>query len=300
MKALRSYPKVWNIGHPNTDRLFDGPVVVQEKIDGSQFSFGVVGGELHMRSKGAEIFLPVKDKLFKGASETAHRLHAEQTLPEGWTFRGEAICRPKHNALQYERTPAGNVILFDIDSGLERRLDPGQVRDVAERMGLEVVPTLYVGEVSDADQVRELLSSEPHLGGEMIEGVVVKNPTVFLDDGKQLMGKYVSERFKEVHSSEWKKANPGKGDIVQGLIERLRTERRWEKAIERRRDAGELQSAPQDIGPLLQDIQADIEAEEAERIKEALYKHFSKQILRGAVGGFPEWYKDRLLEGAFK
>ena len=33
--TLPSYPKVWNLGHPHIENLFDGPVVVQEKVDGS-------------------------------------------------------------------------------------------------------------------------------------------------------------------------------------------------------------------------------------------------------------------------
>ena len=94
MSALRSYPKVWNLGHRAIKHLFDGPVVIQEKVDGSQFSFGAVDGVLECRSKGAQLHLPVKDKLFKGACETAQRLFDASSLVEGWVYRGEVLYGP--------------------------------------------------------------------------------------------------------------------------------------------------------------------------------------------------------------
>lgn len=36
---IGSYPKVYSIGHPKTSLLFKDEIVVQEKVDGSQFSF---------------------------------------------------------------------------------------------------------------------------------------------------------------------------------------------------------------------------------------------------------------------
>jgi ATP-dependent RNA circularization protein (DNA/RNA ligase family) len=38
---ILSYPSIYALGHRAIRELFDGPVVVEEKIDGSQFSFGV-------------------------------------------------------------------------------------------------------------------------------------------------------------------------------------------------------------------------------------------------------------------
>ena len=43
---LLSYPKVYNLGHKAiTDLLLD-PIIVEEKVDGSQFSFGMIDGQL--------------------------------------------------------------------------------------------------------------------------------------------------------------------------------------------------------------------------------------------------------------
>ena len=54
VSTLHSYPSIFNLGHRAVAGLLGGPVIVEEKIDGSQFSFGVtVDGEIVTRSKGA-------------------------------------------------------------------------------------------------------------------------------------------------------------------------------------------------------------------------------------------------------
>jgi len=55
--SWHSYPKVWNLGHPNIAMLFEEDVTVEEKIDGSQFSFGIFHGELKCRSRGQQLMV---------------------------------------------------------------------------------------------------------------------------------------------------------------------------------------------------------------------------------------------------
>jgi len=43
---LHSYPSVYAIGHKAIEEIFLGPVLIEEKIDGSQFSWGIIDGEL--------------------------------------------------------------------------------------------------------------------------------------------------------------------------------------------------------------------------------------------------------------
>lgn len=171
LERLYGYPKVWNLGHPAIADLFNGPVVIQEKIDGSQFTFGMIGGELHCRSKGAAIHLPTTDKLFRGACDTAQELFDEGLLREGYQYRGEALHGPRHNALTYERAPEGNVILFDVDQGLEDRVaDPEDLAAIVASLGLEVVPTIYTGEIGDLEALKIHLDRESILGGVKVEG----------------------------------------------------------------------------------------------------------------------------------
>lgn len=299
MKGLHSYPSIFNLGHRQVQGILDHDVVVQEKVDGSQFSFGVVAGALKMRSKGAEIFAETTDKLFQPAVDTALRLFAAGKLREGWTYRGEAITKPKHNSLCYDRTPKDFVMLFDIDVGEEAYLTPAQVREEIASLDLEFVPVLHEGKVTSLEQVHEFIQRVSALGGANVEGVVIKAYGQYGADKKTLMAKYVSEAFKEVHKGEWRKANPTKGDVIELLIQEYCTPARWNKAIQHLRERGELQDAPQDIGKLMQEIPADVEKECADEIREKLWQAFWPDLQRGVTRGFPQWYKDKLAEAAF-
>lgn len=305
-----SYPKIYALGHKALEGLTmteDG-VEVEEKIDGSQFSFGVFGGELRMRSRSVQLH-ELEDENGEGgktdyngfglAVATVKRLHAEGKLVNGWTYRGEFLSKPKHNALAYERAPGGNIILFDVATGKENYLDWNGVRGAADALGLECVPLLSVG-VKSFDHLNELLAGQSCLGG-MIEGVVIKNRANprFDRDGKPVMGKFVSERFKEIHRKAWGESNPGPKDIISKLVGGLRAEARWEKAIFRLRDAGLLDESPKDIGALIKSVQQDIVDECADELKDMLWNHFRRDILGKSTSGIPQWYKDRLAMAQF-
>lgn len=50
---IHSYPTIYNLGHRAIVDLLKGPVIVEEKIDGSQISFRKdEQGDLEVRSKG--------------------------------------------------------------------------------------------------------------------------------------------------------------------------------------------------------------------------------------------------------
>jgi hypothetical protein len=291
MSSWHSYPSIFALGHKAIEQLFYGPVTVEEKIDGSQFSMGIFNGELKARSKGAQLHVDAPEGMFKKAVEAAAALD----LHDGWTYRGEYLSKPKHNTIAYSRVPAHNIILFDINTDEEAYLTYNQKLAEADRLGLEIVPLLHWGVVIDINDLLKMLDVESVLGGSKIEGIVIKNYAHFGADKKVLMGKYVSEAFKEIHNKEWKQSNPGQGDIIQRLITELKTEARWQKAVQHLDEAGKLTWTPKDIGTLIAEAKADIRKECEEHIKFTLYQWAIDQILRGSTGGLPEWYKEQLL-----
>ena len=113
------------------------------------------------------------------------------------------------------------------------------------------------------------------------------------------MGKFVSEAFKETHQKEWKVGNPTGGDMIELLAFTLRTEARWNKAVQHLRDSGRLEESPRDIGALIEEVKADVEKECREEIRDRLYNHAWPQIRRKIVAGLPQWYKERLLQAQF-
>ena len=57
-----------------------------------------------------------------------------------------------------------------------------------------------------------------------------------------------------------------------------------------------LQHEPRDIGILVKEIRADVEAECGQEIMEELFKIYFPAVAAASVAGFAEWYKQRLLE----
>lgn len=301
MTSLHSYPSIYNLGHKVVHYLLTGPVYVQEKVDGSQFSFGLdTEGIVLTKSKGAVVYLETADKLFKDAVQYVHSI--KDRLTPGYTYRGEVLCRPKHNALAYDRVPKHNVILFDINVSEETYMDYADVVNEATRLDLEVVPLLFTGEVASADQLRGLLETVSVLGGQKIEGVVIKpvGYDKFGVDKKALMAKFVSEAFKEVHGGEWRKNNPSQNDVIEKVALSYKTPARWNKAIQHLREAGVITDSPQDIGKLLKEINVDVLKECEQEIKEVLFKASWPKIARIITAGFPEFYKQQLMDKQFE
>jgi hypothetical protein len=301
VNSFSAYPKVWNLGHPSVADILLDDVIVEEKVDGSQFSFGLdENGVLNIRSKGVVMNIDAPEGMFNKAVATVKELAAEGLLRAGWTYRAEFLQQPKHNALAYDRVPNKHLILFDITIGTETYLSRTGKEDEAARIGLEIVPLIFRGRITDIDFFKSLLKQTSILGGQQIEGVVVKNNDRFGKDGKPLFGKFVSPEFREVHKGEWKKANPLSQDIIDQLVAQYRTPARWAKAVQHLREAGKIQNMPQDIALLLPEVVRDIEAECIDKIKDTLFKWaMAKGLKRGVTGGLPEWYKASLLEQQF-
>lgn len=297
---LHSYPKIFQLGHRAVAEMLKGPVIVQEKVDGSQFSFGVRNGELFCRSKGVQLNLEAPEKMFKAAIDTCRKL--QPLLRDGWTYRGEYLAKPKHNALAYDRVPYQHIILFDINKGLEDYLSPLSVKYEADTLDLETVANLFCGVIESPEQIRGFLDRESALGGQKIEGVVIKplDYNLFGEDKKCLMAKFVSEDFKEVHQGEWRAAHPTSGDVIALLCTEYATPARWQKAVIHLRERGLLTDSPQDIGPLMKEVTQDVLAECGEEIKQKLFDYAWKHVSRKLSGGLPGWYKEQLMKSSFE
>lgn len=304
--ALWSYPKVYNLGSAEVDHLFDDPVVVQEKVDGSQFSFARFDDRLVMRSKGATVwdrefggFQPGAGTMFQAAIEWV--LNRADLLVSGHVYRCEFLSKPKHNTLAYDRVPLSHLILFDVEYAQGVFADRRGIEVSAAVLGLEPVADLTMPDADrwTPDVIRGTLERTSQLGGQRIEGLVFKNylrPTPW---APVTFGKHVSEAFRETHRGDWKKRNPSNGDVIEQLVHALRTPARWEKAVQHLRDAGQLEGSPRDIGPLIRELQGDALEEEAAFVRDQLYKWAAPRIQRALAAGFAEWYKQRLLEQQF-
>jgi len=297
MPELRSYSSPFALGHKAVMDIWNGIVYIQEKIDGSQISWGVRDGVLHCRSRNQDlshtIGTPAAAGMFQKAIETINALYPK--LVHGWTYRGEYLGKAKQNTLKYDRVPKQNIILFDIDIADQNYMEPGMVAEAARHLGLDYAPMFAkLTHQLPLDDLLPYLDNESILGGCKVEGIVLKNYSMYGSDSKVLMAKLVSADFREMHGGDWKQRNPSKSDIIQQLIERYGTEARWRKAVQHLREEGKILDEPKDIGLLIGEIPNDILSEHADEIKDALFKAFIKDLTRGWTRGMPEWYKRQL------
>jgi len=301
MNSWHSYSRIFNLGHAALKDLLKGPVYVEEKLDGSQFSFGLTEeGELKVRSKGCEMIVDAPEKMFSLAIETVKRL--KPLLHPGWTYRAEYLRSPKHNVLIYSRVPKNHLIIFDVEIGECEFLEYQAKWAEANRLGLEVVPLLWSGPVETIEAFRDFLQIYSILGGQKIEGVVIKpiGYNLFGKDKKVLMGKFVSEAFKEIHAHEWKQGNPGSKDIIERLIDKYATPARWQKAVIHLREKGLITDAPQDIPVIMKEVVSDTLLDSVLEIQQELFDYAWPHVQRGLVRGLPIWYKDTLLKKQFE
>lgn len=293
-----SFPKIFSIGTDYIKNIFDGPVEITEKVDGSQFGFGLVDGSPVFRSKGKQIFLESVDSMFRIAVDYSNRILHSKDLPKNVFFYCEYLQTPHHNTLAYDRVPKNHLALFgvvhDVDTFQPKYSELEYWSDLLE---IETVPLIYHGKVEGIEVFKEFLDKESFLGGPKIEGVVVKNyANRFLLGGQPIpimAGKFVSDRFKELHKSEWK--SKSSKSQIEKFLDGFNTEARWEKAVQHLRDEGKLVNDPKDIGSLIKHVHDDVIEEEESYIKDSLFSLYKREIGRRAVRGLPEWYKDRLL-----
>ena len=286
---MNSFPKIFALGTKYVKEIFDEEVEITEKIDGSQFVFGKIEGELKMRSKSAKLFLEKHDKMFSEAVEYVSTLD----LPEGMVFYCEYLKKPKHNSLAYDKIPKNHLCLFAACDEELNFASYEELEKLADLMKIDVVPCIFEG-FTKATKIEALLDRDSYLGGQKIEGVVVKNRKSWLFGGVPMpimSGKYVSEAFKEVHNKTWK-TGKDKWEIFK---ESYQTEARWEKAVQHLKEKGELVDEPKDIGKLCKEVHDDIVEEEEEIIRDFLWNLRKGELLRRSVSGLPEWYKKKLL-----
>jgi hypothetical protein len=291
---VRGYSSPKAFGHRLVEDILDGRVVIQEKIDGSQISFGVYEGELCVRSRNQQLDLEDAG-MFQVAVDYLKTIIDK--MEEGWTYRGEYLSKPKHNTLCYSRIPNNFIVLYDIDKGNTDYELQKNVYVAADLLNFGYAPILWIGNGKEVtlDLLKELLTHDSILGGVKVEGIVIKNYDKYLND-KVMMAKYVSPEFQEKHGKDWKQRHPG---IIEYIVGHFNREAIWQKAVQHLAEAGELVHEPKDIGKLMKELNQDIEREHGEEIKEMLYKSEKGKIFKGITRGFPEWYKEQLAKQAF-
>ena len=300
---MESYQKIQQPYKEEVKGIYDGYVVIEEKIDGSQMRIEIdTDGTITCGSHHQDGV--TVDSMFRVGVEEAEKLFAEYKPKVKVTVFAEYLSKPKQNTIAYEKTPLHGLILFDVKKDT-RYLDRKQKELFAKEHGMEIVPVLWEGEGSEVTEelTKELLTKPSVLGHQKgfdrIEGLVIKNYNKFYDvnryphlEGHWLCIKIVNDTFKEKNHEE----NPSSKNKFQELKEMYRTDARLLKAVQHLKEKGELKGELADLRFLVPEVIRDLEEEEKEVIKDALWKLFGKEICGYASKGMPEFYKKYLLE----
>lgn len=316
---LRHYTKIYHLGDPRLSDLLSGNIVVEEKVDGSQFRFGVFDGKLRCGSHRVNFSTiqdvegetaVIADKLFQPAVDYLESI--VEMIPEGIVFYGETLAKPKHNTIAYGRVPNGNIYLFDMfnANGVPHNFANGgrieadsfgsvdALNKMANTLGLDVPNVMWQGSGSEMNmtELTKLLATDSYLGGSLIEGIVIKNYALPSPDPfhplTMMGGKLVRKSFKEENDANWK----GQRDIMGQVFMRFKTPARYEKAWVHLREEGKLEGNLRDIKGLMEEVRRDIMEETKPQILDMLWDWYERDVVKGIGAGLPEWYKEKLTK----
>jgi len=306
---MEHYQKIQQAYKEEVKDIFDGHVIVEEKVDGSQFRIEIdTDGKITCGSHhqdGVTI-----DSMFKLGVEKAEHVFANYKPEVKMTVFCEYLATPKQNAIPYARVPLHNLLVFDVKRDT-LYLDRPQKELFCKQHGLEIVQLLWEGdgkEISRDGKIDKVfmettLKRESMLGHQRgfdrVEGFVIKNYAKFYDvnryphyEGHWKCVKIVNDAFKEKNREE----NPNKANKFQELKDNYRSEARMLKTIQHLKEKGLLKGELADLRLLIPEMERDIWEEESEELAKTLLKMFGKEIVGYASKGMVEFYKKYLLE----
>lgn len=310
--ALEKVPSYWkskNFYDPDLKGFFEETTLtVEEKIDGSQFSFGFLPNKwgtyvLRMTSKNKEVEIWQPEGLFKNVVEYLKTKDYRQILPKDIVFRGEAVCSPRHNKLHYSRTPFGYCVVYGAENLRTATEVPRTVWQlVALEMGMEPVrqfPSLQTHGKALSDVINEVkgyLEDESMLGGPKVEGIVLKRTKNHINtqDGVPMFAKVVSDSFREIAKPKKTKGIVSDAGVIKEILDLVNKDMVYSKAVQHLREEGILAYSNSDIGPLINEIKRDIAEDLKEPAKSILWEWAKNTVTTGIIDGFAQWYIKKL------
>jgi hypothetical protein len=304
---MKRYPKILSLGHELVAEIFDNPVELTEKIDGSQCRVHLAEGFCGCGSKNAGI---ADQKTFRIAHEQTDRMY-EEKMWEGWgedvTLFCEFLSKEKHNVLKYDRVPYNNLYLFGaiID---DTHVTTEKLEALARDLHIEPPSVLASKkEIKSQDELEEYLTITSVLGGTILEGIVIKNyhqsyPPLLTSTqaffGYPLAGKIVRNDFKERLDKEWK-VKKIKESAIERVTAEFLTEARFNKSIQHLQDEGKLTSEMKDMKVLLPEFWNDLMDEEKDEIIKIAMSDFWKILKKRCDSYVVNNYKEHLIKKQF-
>ena len=302
---MKKFPKVLSISNKLLDRLFDDPVEVSEKVDGSQWRIHLTEDQYTYGSKNVGCTTEGMFDIARTESQIIYQDTDWRTIGDDITLFCEFLSKPKQNTLSYDRVPQDHLYLFGaiVD---DRHLSSAGLKTLAKVIGIDPPNIIYIGEIHNPVKLEELLDTESYLGGCRIEGVVCKNihktydplllsSQAFMD--YPLVGKFVNPKFTEVNMGSHKK---NKVNTIDKVAATFFTEARLQKSIQHLREEGKINDENSDLRFLVPEFYNDLWEEEKDIITKILLGDILKTVRKKASSYVVNEYKKILMKDTFK
>ena len=242
-KIHYKYPKIYNLGgDENKDLLLfeDDILVVEEKVDGGNFSFFINNktNDIFECSKNRNLITDNDEKTFIKQRIWLREKLKGKKLNLDYIYFCEIMAQ---HTIKYTEIP--DVIGFDIRpkhcanaEGCGMFLSREARENEFDRLGIENVPLIWKGTVREFKKkdINEFIPKSKYYDG-LVEGIVIKNQSRKANNGNhQIYGKFVREEFKEVNKAVFgsiKDKNSDTSKIVQEFITDARIKKIINKLI---------------------------------------------------------------------
>jgi hypothetical protein len=266
MEQFAKYPKIHRVGHTENEGVFEGTIICQEKIDGANFRFAFINGEVIFGSRTRLLSESEEEaKSFLHCINYIRQKIEQSKLPKhllnNLIFYGENCVK---HTISYDWNKIPQFIGFDVyDIDENKFIDWDDAKYFFEELGLtttriiELPDDFHFSQVTD-EWVPESEYIAPDAKMRKMEGVVFKNYE------KQIFAKYVRDEFKERNAEVFGGTPKYNSDgITQNaeFIFKYCTNARIEKLIFKKLSEGKLLGMEL-MGELIRDVYLDIIEEE--------------------------------------
>ena len=227
---LKKYSKIKRLGSSEVENIFardEETIVVEEKLDGSNFRFWLEGGKLKFGSRrvngvGSEQW----EKIIQYLRENINR----ENLKKDVIYIGEAM---RKHTINYNFDKIPKFIGYDVlEKKTGKPLNINESIELFHQINLEFVEILFEGKVKEwfKEDIQQYLETSAYYDGKP-EGIVIKNYNRLNKYNRPLFAKKVTERFTEKKSkSDNTNHKPSKKN-TEYIIEKYVTKARVRKII---------------------------------------------------------------------
>jgi hypothetical protein len=208
--------------HPRGDKvlapdevevLLAGDVVVEEKVDGANIGFSTnEDGEVRVQNRGQYLdrahshgqFQPLWSWFPSREAALADALYPDLILFGEWCYAVHSVT--------YNRLPDW-FLGFDVyDRTVDEFWDTGRRDGLLAALGLAGIPRLAEGGFT-LEQLAELLPTPSRVGGESLEGIVVRKEA---DGLTTTRAKLVRPEFAQTIGEHWSRGPLRRNELTQG------------------------------------------------------------------------------------